>query len=117
MLFSNALLVLYTQDLTLIAGSMISTGFLLALALYFLRVKATVIYITPDSENCTVNDVVLEPWFSLHQLNEAALFNKSSVTLLLLSGTHVITKSKKAKNVSELALRIHHWNELEIVKI
>ena len=76
--------------------------------------KPQVFFVIPDHSNCTVNGTTLNPCYTFHQLiNNAILasLSESSVTLLLLSGSHVIPEGKtlRVSNLSDVV--IHPWNE------
>lgn len=75
--------------------------------------QAINLYITPKHGNCSISGTVLSPCYSLHQLaNENILssLNVSSVTLLLLSGTHLIP-GNDTLNVSGFdQVVIQPWN-------
>ena len=77
-------------------------------------------YVTPDSGNCTVNGTTLTPCYTLQQLIEDEVLpssNESLVTLLLLSGNHLmlVNMTFRIFNISEVA--IHPLNEEQEVAI
>lgn len=79
-------------------------------------------YISPAhvrNGTCTVNSqVALTPCYNIHQLCDIAqlISNKSSVSLLLLPGRHVIeNRTFSTSNISRL--EISPWNEEKLVVI
>ena len=72
--------------------------------------RSEVYYVTPDSGNCTVNGTAKNPCYTLQQLIKDEVIsssNESSVTLLLLSGNHLMPENKTFRifNISEVVIR------------
>lgn len=82
--------------------------------------EQVIYYITPSfvlDLTCVVNDRILRPCCSLHQLNTTSISNKSSVTLRLLPGIHLLPEYFNFTLVNVGDLEISPWDFEQEVKI
>ena len=70
---------------------------LLSLLFFASSASLAILYVMPEDGNCSINGLAYKPCYSLHQLiNEKVLssLDESSLTLFLLSGTHLIPENE-----------------------
>ncbi len=97
--------------------------FIMLIFLYLASSDSGVYYIVPNPTkygNCTVNGTVQSPCYSLQQLfgdEIPAPSNESYITLILVSGTHVIPENQtlRATHLSRVVIR--PWNEQQLVMV
>ncbi len=98
-------------------------SFFLVISSFFLHSDAVIYYVSADpvaNDTCnTSGNITLRPCYSLQQLSNRSglLFNKSSITLLLLSGTHELPKNHILKLFRVKEVVISPWNHEQEVLI